>query len=193
MPCYWVRSKHPWRNSKPLRAPLIFNTNGEFFFFILFFTVNQWLSYLQHFCDTLTNTYENIFNITRDGLRWRDIQKWALTLWNPTNDLGPKKTVRNSEAKQGNKAKYLDSVVVCSRWENVTFDFPIRSNWAVIEPSQIPDFTNASLAASKSFVASAVSTASSPQHTFACLRRFPVEFASPLSRKRRGRFWPCTC
>src|SRR5271154_6552817 len=34
-------------------------------------------------------------------------------------------------------------------------------------------------------VASAVSTASSPQHIFACLRRFPVEFASPLSRKRR--------
>ena len=79
----------------------------------------------------------------------------------------------------------LASVMVCSRCENVIFPFPICTNSAVMDPSRNFVFANTSLAASRSFVASTVSTASSPQQIFTCLRRLLVEFASPLSKNRR--------
>jgi len=53
-----------------------------------------------------------------------------------------------------------------------------------MDPSCNFVFANTSLAASKSFVASTISTASPPQQIFACLRRLLVEFVLPLSKNR---------
>lgn len=74
------------------------------------------------------------------------------------------------------------SLLVCCRWENVTFPFPFLSNAAVISPrSTVP--LSMALRTSFTFPAlSADATTSLLQHFFACFCMLLVDLASPVSR-----------
>jgi hypothetical protein len=103
----------------------------------------------------------------------------------PTDNLGPDKSNIRHLFPSPEPRTYLVSALVCCLFEYVTFPFPFRSNDAVILPVSKMDLTTLSLATCTSRALSAALIASLPQQLFACLRKFPDEFASPLSKNRR--------
>src|SRR4051794_29953527 len=79
---------------------------------------------------------------------------------------------------------YLDSVLVCWRWEYVTFPFSVLPNAAVIEPGRSIPVIVVARTSWAFFALSASATTSAPQHFFACFRMLLVDLASPLSKYR---------
>ena len=110
------------------------------------------------------------------------------TFWHPTDDFGST-SIQNQVESGGFSAQqwvsYLACVEVCWRWEKVTFVLPMRSNWAVMDPSRNLVFANTKHALSRPSVPSAASTASPPQQFLACRRSPLVDLASAVSRYLR--------
>lgn len=82
------------------------------------------------------------------------------------------------DVEYSSRSMYLVSFFVCCLCGYETFPFPFLSKAEVIEPSQRIPFTILLRASVTSRAWSAVHTASSPQHFFACWNMFPMDCVS---------------
>jgi len=80
---------------------------------------------------------------------------------------------------------YCNSSLVNWRWLYVTAPLPSHSKAAVMDPSRLLQDLIAVCAILTSCVPSAATTASSPQHSFACRCKLLVDFTSLILRNRQ--------